>query len=70
MSIALYILRRAALRIKRRELRNARDFLLWLEDQRISAEDGIRRYEAKAERLEREIALLEEPSEILRKATA
>lgn len=70
MSVALYLIRRAALRIKRRELRNARDFLLWLEDQRISAEDGILRYEAKAGRLAREIALLEEPSEILRKATA
>lgn len=70
MSVALYLIRRAALRIKRRELRNAKDFLLWLEDQRISAEEGIRRYEAKAGRLEREIALLEEPGEIVRRAAA
>lgn len=58
-------MRLLALIVKRHRLRQIREHLFILRDQRDSAIDGIQHYEAKAQRLEEQIASMESAKTIL-----
>ena len=68
--ILAFISKRLALWEKRRELRKIDEHLGMLWDQLLSAKEGIRRYEAKKQRIEEQIAAIEPPDDLVRRISA
>ena len=68
--ILTFISKRLALWEKRRELRKIDEHLGMLWDQLLSAKEGIRRYEAKKQRIEEQIAAIEPPDDLVRRISA